>query len=412
MRRSVVVTGAAALTPLGSLDETWCALLAGRSRVEAVRLAGNGHAVPGARSDLELDAVPDARLRRPLGRAGMLAVAAALAAWRDAGLAGANADAAGAVLASPAPDLQLDLLHPAFLAARQNGHFDTGGFARELRRTVPPHWRLGQVPNVIGHALAALLKIRGPQLTVASACASGADAIGLAARMIEEGRVEIALAGGADNLLFAPAHALLRRFDLLSADHGPAQPFDRRRRGLVPGEGAAVLVLESAESAAARGAAVLGRFLGYGAATVPPAAADAQAGAEGFARAMSAALRDAALAAEDVGGLFAYAPGTLTGDREESLAIRQLFGTAVRVTSTKGGVGYLGAASGAVDAALALRALQGRVIPPVANLTEPDELCPVACVAGEAAAHPRAAALCNTHGLGGQYASLVLGRAA
>lgn len=420
--RRVVVTGIGAITPLGTLRETWDGVLSGRSCVQAVAIPGAQrlHAAVGAptpwfRPDDYLD---DVRLRRMLGRASSLAVAAGIMAWRDAGLdSKAPCHRVAGVFATPVPDLQFERLHQAFRTASSVGRtFDPARFASEMRRTIPPYWRLAQVPNIIGCALSATLAIRGPQIAVSTGCASGADAIGLAARMITHGEVDLALAGGGDSLLVPVAYALMHRFQLLATREADGcvlcRPFDRARRGLILGEGAGLLVLEAEECARRRQQTPYGELLGYGAAVCPLLPLDVQLRGEGVDASMRAALDDAGLAPGDIDYISAYGTGTILGDREEANAISKVFSSEsdVLVTSTKGATGYLGAAAGPVDAIVALLALNEGLIPPTANHSEIDPLCPINCVSSRARAFGGRGVVTNSHGFGGQYASLVLGR--
>jgi 3-oxoacyl-(acyl-carrier-protein) synthase len=222
----------------------------------------------------------------------------------------------------------------------------------------------------------------------------------------------VVVAGAADCMLLVPVYMFLDRFRLLVApgvDGSVAcRPFDRGRSGLVPGEGAGFVVLEAEPSAYRRRARVYGEVLGYGAAVEPPTLLEGSS-SSGFCAAMETAVADAGCDASDVAQVSAYGAGTLGTDREEARAIAATFGARVPVTSTKGALGYLGAASGAVDAVLALRGIEEGIVPPTARHVEADPACPIHCVARRERPLDGTVTICNSHGLGGQYASLVLG---
>lgn len=249
-------------------------------------------------------------------------------------------------------------------------------------------------------------------MALSAACASSAHAMGLAARLLQTGMADLVLAGGCEAPLTASYLALLHRSGILSRER--CRPFDRRRDGLVLGEGAGILVLERLEAARARGGRVRAEILGYGAScdAVSFHAPDPEGGP--LADAMQQALREGALDPGDVGYVKAHGTATVKGDRAETLAIARALGGAASRTPTgslKPLVGHTIGASTAIEAGLAVRALEEGLVPPTANLEDPDVPAPLRFIRGTPAPLEGRAALVNTAGFGGTNACLALGRA-
>ncbi len=275
------------------------------------------------------------------------------------------------------------------------------------------------IPRVMGNAGASRISrefgITGPVYTVSTACSSSNHAIGQAFWMVRSGAVDVALAGGSEapfSLGFLKSWEAMR---VVAPD--TCRPFSLDRRGLILGEGAAMLVLEPLEAARVRGAQIWGEIAGFG------MSSDAhhltQPLASGAARAMRAALSDAGASAEifshdSVGYINAHGTGTTANDATETEAIRDVFGAhagRLLVSSTKSMHGHALGAAGALEAAATLAALRGGVIPPTANFTTPDPACDLDVVPN----HPRLAeaewAMSNSFAFGGLNAVLVLRRA-
>ncbi len=251
--------------------------------------------------------------------------------------------------------------------------------------------------------------IMGPSFTVSTACASANHAIGQAFWMVRNGAVDAAIAGGSEapfSLGFLKAWEAMR---IVSPD--TCRPFSRDRKGLILGEGAAMLLLEPLEHAQARGARIWGEVVGFG------MSSDAhhltQPLAQGAARAMRAALEDAALDPAAIGYINAHGTGTLANDVTEAQAIREVFGAhadQLPVSSTKSMHGHALGAAGALEAVATLMALDDGVIPPTANFTEPDPACALDVVPNTARAAGIEWALSNSFAFGGLNAVLVFCR--
>ncbi|MGH2851384.1 MAG: beta-ketoacyl-[acyl-carrier-protein] synthase family protein, partial [Solirubrobacteraceae bacterium] len=253
---------------------------------------------------------------------------------------------------------------------------------------------------------------RGPGFSVASACATGAHAIGEAMRMIERGTVDVVVAGGTEAALTSLCIAAFRRMGALSTE-GVSRPFDAHRDGFVMGEGAAVLILEHEEHARARGATVFARIVGYGASNDAFDMVQPDEDGAGALLAMRAALEDAEASTSDVGFISAHGTGTPINDRIESLAIRQLFGAdAPPISSTKSAIGHLLGAAGSTEALVCVEAIRRGLLPPTINYEVPDPDCDLDyLVEGARAAPGVQLALSNSFGFGGQNACLAIAAA-
>ena len=254
------------------------------------------------------------------------------------------------------------------------------------------------------------LGLKGPTWAVATACASGTHAIGQAFHMVRSGQAPVALAGGAEACLTLGGMKGWEALRVLSQD--TCRPFSKTRSGMVLGEGAAMLVLETREQAFSRGARIYAEVLGFG------MSADAgeltAADPDGGARAIRAALKDASLSAGSIDYINAHGTGTDMNDRTEAQAIYSVFGNRaahVPVSSSKGVLGHSLGGSGALEFAATVLALHTQTIPPTANFEAPDPACALDCVPNVARRAPIGVAMSNSFAFGGLNAVLVAGRA-
>jgi 3-oxoacyl-[acyl-carrier-protein] synthase II len=359
VNRPVLITGLGAVTPLGvgarALHERW---LAGRSGIE------DGE---GACADFEPTEFMSAKEARRADRFAQLAVAAGALALADAGWDPAEPPcdpaAVGCVVGS--------------------GVGGMGTFERscdDLRDRGADRVSPLAIPLIMGNAASGVLAmrhgLRGPVFGVMSACASGAHAIGTAARLVSSGEADAVIAGGAEAALTPLARAAFAAMEATSPS-GISRPFDRRRDGFVMGEGAGVLVLESEELASERGARVLGEMLGYGASADAHhlTAPDPSGGAAALA--IGRALEDAGLSADQIDYVNAHGTSTPVGDAAETAALKRALGDEqakmIPVSSTKSAIGHLLGAAGAVEAIATILALRDRVAPPTLGYDQPDE---------------------------------------
>ncbi|MFJ2825771.1 beta-ketoacyl-[acyl-carrier-protein] synthase family protein [Streptomyces toxytricini] len=395
----VVVTGLGAITPLGGdVASTWDALLAGESGIRGgVPHAGHPDVVAGTMAVDPAESLPPVRARR-LDRSQQAALTAAAEAWADAG----------------APDVDPDRLASAIgtgiggvrTLLKEDDVLESAGTRRVSPRTVPM-----LMPN----AAAALISIeygaRAGSYTPVSACSSGAEALALGARLIRAGEADVVIAGGTEAAItpitvagFAQAQALSRH----TADPASAsRPFAADRSGFVLSEGAAVVVLESAEHAAARGARVHAVLAGAGIAADAHHITAPAADGSGQISAMRKALAQAGLTPEQITHVNAHATGTEVGDAAEARAIGKVLGRAT-VTAPKASLGHLFGAAGAIEALIAVLSVKHGVIPPTRNLATgvaPDIDLDVVTDRRDA---PQQAVLSNSFGFGGQNVSLIL----
>ena len=261
--------------------------------------------------------------------------------------------------------------------------------------------------NAASSAVSAKLGAKGVSYSVVSACASSTHAIGLAAQAIRAGQADAVLAGGSDAPLTAGIVRAWEALRVLAIDNEhpeeACRPFSADRKGLVLAEGAAVLVLESYENAIRRGAEILGELAGFGATSDAGHLTDPSA--DGAARAMRLALRDAGLEPADVGYINAHGTGTRANDATETAAIHAAFGNAVPpVSSTKSLHGHAMGASGAIEIVSSLLALRDGFLPPTINLTTPDPDCDLDYVPNEPRDARVTAFLSNSFGFGGMNA--------
>jgi 3-oxoacyl-[acyl-carrier-protein] synthase II len=406
---SVVVTGLGAVTPLGlSVAETWDGLVAGRSGVRAislfdasdlpVRIAGE---VPG----FDAEAVMGGKRARRSARFSQFAVAAAREAIADAGLdVAAVGERVGVIVNSAvggAPETQ------AAVEAL------VGGGPREVSPTYVP----STIPNMPACEVAIDLGAHGPVSASALACASGNYALLEARRLILAGEADVVIAGGTDAGIGKAMIAGLANMGPLSERNDEperaSRPFDLDRDGFVYGEGAVLLVLESAQHAQARGARVYGTVAG-GALTSDAFHISApEPSGTHAARAIELALARTETAPHEVDYICAHGTGTRANDTTESLAIRAAFGAAadhVPVSSPKSMVGHLIAAAGSLSALTCLLAMRDGVIPPTTNLDRPDPNCDLHHVALVARRADVRTAVVNAFGFGGQNCVVVLRR--
>ena len=411
-RVRVAVTGIGLVCPLGiGREEAWAAALAGRSGAGLITLFDASELpvrmaceVPG----FEPGEFMDRKAARRMDRYAQLAVAAARLAVEDAALP-IDRDGAGigAVIANGGSGAgSREEQHRVML---ERGPDRVSPFAIPL-----------SVANMGAGQVSIELGLRGPVTATCTACAAGTDAIGTAVDIIRRGDARAMLAGGADALItpyfvagFDAMRVLSRRND---DPAGAARPFDRDRDGFLVGESGAVMVLEPLEAARARGAEVLFEVAGYGSSNDAHHLTDPDPSGVPQALAVTAALRDAGVAPEQVAHVNAHGGGSRPGDPSEVRVLRAALGeehaARVAVSATKSMHGHCMAATGALEAALAGLAARDGAVPPTVNLAEVDPECVgVDHVAREARRLDVPVAVSTSYGLGGHNAALVLTRA-
>ena len=387
---AVAVTGLGVVSPFGAgVKAYWDGLAAGVCAIRPV----TGIDADGFRCRIAAE-VPDGvggSARR--SRADRLALAAAREALDDAGVSRRErADAALVVGAVGGGMLEAE----AWYWERHR---------RPVRATRALH---AIFPSSHAEVVGSVLGLGGPRETVVAACSSGAAALALAADLVADGAAPLALAGGVDAL----TRICFMGFNALKLlDPEPCRPFDRDRRGMSVGEGAAFVVLERADRARARGARVWAELAGHGATTDAYHVTAPHPEGEGMARAMRAALAAAGVGPGAVGYVNAHGTATLQNDRIEARAIRAVFGEGrLLVSSTKSMIGHTMAAAGALEAVATVLALAHELVPPTANLRVPDPAVAFDCVPRVAREAAVELAISNSFGFGGQNVTLCFRR--
>lgn len=403
----VVVTGLGATTPLGGdVASTWDAMLNGQAGVSAltpdwaeqlpVRIAAQLAVDP---AEL-LDRV---KLRR-LDRSEAIAIIAANQAWADAGLAdsGLDPERLGVSVGSG--------IGGALTLLNQDDILEASG-----PRRVSPHTIPMLMPNGPAAWVGLELQARAGVHSVASACATGAEAITLGMDMIRAGRADVVVAGGTEAVIhqlpiagFSSMRAMSTRND---EPEKASRPWDKARDGFVLGEGAGVLVLERADHAAARGAHVYARLAGAGITSDGYDIVQPHPEGVGAIRAITKAIADADIDRGDIVHVNAHATSTPVGDLAEIKALRQALGDHPVLTATKSMSGHLLGAAGALESIATILAIRDGVVPPTINLDDPDDGLDLDVAANKARHLEIPAALNNSFGFGGHNVALVFTRA-
>ena len=407
MAKNVVITGLGMTTPIGGdVESTWTALLAGESGVGPITAewAEDQPCKIAAFAKVDPSEVMERAQARKLDRSQQFALIAAREAWADAGAPELDPDRLGCVVATGIGGVvslieQYDVL-------RERGP-----------SRVSPHMVTMIMPNGPAAVVGLEIGARAGVHTPVSACASGAEAISYAARMIQSGRADVVLAGGTEATIhpltmagFSAMRALSTRNDDPTA---ASRPYDVGRDGFVMGEGAGLIVLESEEFAKARGAKIYGVYGGAGMTSDGHHIAQPDPEGLGAARAIRFALEDAGLSVADVVHVNAHATSTPQGDIAEAMAIRGALGAQTDttiVTGTKSMTGHLLGGAGAIETIFTVLALKNRIAPPTINLhsMDPEVNLNVAANAPVALPDGDIAALNNSFGFGGHDVAMVL----
>ncbi|MBY8873843.1 beta-ketoacyl-ACP synthase II [Micromonospora sp. PLK6-60] len=406
-RTDVVVTGLGATTPLGGdVASTWDAMLAGRSGVSALtqEWAGQLPVRIAAQLAVEPSEVLDrVRLRR-LDRSEAIALIAAQQAWADAGLADSGLDPERLAVSVGSG------IGGATTMLAQDDILEASGPRRVSPHTVPM-----LMPNGPAAWVGLELGAKAGVHSVASACATGAEAIALGLDIIRAGRADVVVAGGTEAVIhplpiagFASMRAMSTRND---EPEKASRPWDKGRDGFVLGEGAGVVVLESAAHAAARGARVYARLAGAGITSDAYDIVQPHAEGEGAIRAIQKALADADVAKMDVMHVNAHATSTPVGDMLEIGALRKAVGDHPVLSATKSMTGHLLGAAGALESIATILAIRDGVVPPTINLDDPDDGLTLDVAAHKPRHMEIPVALNNAFGFGGHNVALVFTRA-
>lgn len=408
-RRRVVVTGLGTVNPLAhTVDDFWDALLAGRSGAGPITLFDSTAMttrIAAEVKDFDPGLYMPRKASRRLDRSSVLFWAATKQAMDDAGLEYEDGDPAslraGVVCGTGIGGIGT--------TQQQMGILDERGPTRVSPLAIPMI-----MSNQAAGAISIDFHLAGPSTCTVTACAASANAIGDAAEIIRRGVTDVMVAGGMEAAVtdfamggFASMKALTTRNE---QPEQASRPFDKERDGFLLGEGSAALILESWEHATERGAHIYGEVAGYGMSADSYHITLPRPGGGGAARAMQGALDDAGVQSDDVDYINAHGTSTPANDATETLAIKTVFGARayeLPVSSTKSMTGHMLGGAGAVEAVIALKALQHGVVPPTTNYTTPDPECDLDYVPNEAREVDVKRVLSNSFGFGGHNVSLL-----
>jgi len=408
--RRVVITGVGTVTPLGNnVEQTWQAILAGKSGIaNLTRFDTEAFAVKfgGEIKDFDVTTVISGKEAKKMDPFIHYGLAAGTEAFLDSGLqvTEQNADMIGVSIGSGIGGISS--------IEKQNAVLAKSG-----PRRVSPFFVPSSIINMVSGNFSILHGLRGPNMAISTACATGTHSIGDSFRMIQMGDADVMVAGGAENATtplgvagFAAARALsIRNDDPQTA----SRPWDKDRDGFVLSDGAGVVVLEEYEHAKARGANIYCEVVGYGMSGDAFHMTKPAAGGAGGARCIANAVRNAKLNPDQVDYVNAHGTSTPAGDICEVGAIKSVFGAHaynMTVSSTKSMTGHALGAAGAMEAVFVAKAIQEQVLPPTMNLENPEEGCDLDFVVGEARQTTLNYAISNSLGFGGTNTSLVFAK--
>tara|TARA_B100001996_G_scaffold162258_1_gene123743 strand:+ start:2821 stop:4071 length:1251 start_codon:yes stop_codon:yes gene_type:complete len=406
-KRKVVVTGLGALAPNGNtLSEYWDALISGKSGIGHIKSfdAENLNVrIAGELKDFDPLTYfnrKDVRKLDPFTLYHMISAEEAISN-SELDLEKENLDKIGVIIGTGIGGIQ----------TLENEH---GVYLQRGQRRVSPFFVPRFIPNIASGNLAIRFGLKGPNHTIISACASGTDAIGCAARTIQYGDADVMITGGSEASItgltisgFANIKALSTKND---SPESASRPFDLERDGFVLGEGAAALVLEDEEHAKKRNATILGELAGYGATDDAYHITQPSEGGRGAIKAMKLAIKDANISPDDVDYINAHGTSTPFNDKTESAAISTLFNdhaSKLRVSSTKSMIGHALGASGALEAVACVKAINENIAPPTINYENKDPDCTLNYVPNKAENIQIDTAMSNSFGFGGHNAVIV-----
>ncbi len=425
MKRRIVVTGMGAVTPLGkTLEITWENLMKAQSGIDRISIF-DASSFP-VKIAAEVKDFDEKSLNIPeeilpfASRSTKFALSACQEAFENA-------------------NLDLDTINPEMLGISLGGNEETSKLAdfsnafrndnllsalhnRDLSyfndsRYLAQIWALRRCAHTTANIISIIYNAQGPVSTSSTACASSAQAIGKALRMIEHGDADIMIIGGSDSIITEFSVAGFGLLGALSKNNdNPEQasrPFDLKRDGFILGEGAGILILEELSHAKARGANIIAELTGFGSSSNAYRITDSPPDGRGADQSMRSALRDAGRDPEDIDYINAHGTSTLINDRSETQAIKKVFGDAaygIPISSNKSMLGHLIASAGTIEMIVSALTIQRNLIPPTINYEVPDPDCDLDYVPNEPRTYEVDAVLSNSFAFGGQNASLVIER--
>jgi len=410
MSRRVVITGLGAVTPLGNdVPTTWSNVIAGRSGAGPItQFEASAYKTRFACEVKDFDIAPlvGKKEARRMDRFAQFAVSSAKQAIDDSGLS-----------VTPESSWRMGVYIGTGIGGIGTLEEETRQLIAKGPDRVSPFMVPMMLPDTAAAQVAIQFGLRGPNMAVVTACASGNNAIGEAVECIRRDAADVMLTGGAEAAIipisiagFANMTAISSRND---APQRASRPFDKERDGFVVGEGAAVLVLEELEHARARGAKIYGEVIGYGStADAHHITAPEETGA-GAAQAMRAALKQAGLQPDQIDYINAHGTSTPLNDKSETAAIKTVLGEAayrIPISSTKSMTGHLLGAAGAIEAVFCAKVIEEGIIPPTINYEHPDPKCDLDYVPNSARQKQVNVVMSNSFGFGGHNAVVIFSR--
>ncbi|SIS45065.1 beta-ketoacyl-ACP synthase II [Salimicrobium salexigens] len=404
--KRVVITGLGAVTPLGNnVEDTWNSIKKGESGIGPMTKMDPANypvSVAAELKDFDVSPYVDKKEARRMDPFVQYAVAASHMAVKDANLE---------ITEEIAPRTGVWIGSGIGGMGTYESEFEK--FQKKGYRRVSPFFIPMMIPDMAAGQVSISLGAKGINSCTVTACASGANSIGDAFKVIQRGDADIMIAGGTEAPMIQMAFAGFSSAKALSLNEDPARasrPFDRNRDGFVMGEGAGVVILETLESAKNRGAKIYGEITGYGSTgDAHHVTAPAPEG-EGAARAMSQALEDAEISRETVDYINAHGTSTELNDKYETIATKTVFGDhayKLAMSSTKSMTGHLLGAAGAIEAIFSLKAINESILPPTINHEEADPECDLDYVPNEARSKEIQTVMSNSLGFGGHNVALI-----
>ncbi len=407
MNKRVVVTGIGMVTPLGAgTEKSWERLLEGRSGIRKITQfdpAGFPCQIAGEIPDFEIDKFIKVKEQKKMDRFIHLGLAAAIMAMEDSELkiTKSNADRVGVIVGSGMGGLPaIENYHKVLL---ERGP-----------KKITPFFIPMLIINLTSGQISIRFGAKGPNSSVATACASGTHSIGDAFKLIQRGEADAMIAGGTESVItplgiggFTAMKALSTRND---EPEKASRPFDKHRDGFVMGEGAGILILEEIEYALNRGARIYAEIIGYGMSGDAYHITAPSPDGDGAARCMHAALKDSGIRPEEVNYINAHGTSTKYNDELETAAIKKIFGGhayKLTVSSTKSMIGHLLGASGGVEGVICVLSIFNNIVPPTINLTNPAPECDLDYVPHKARALDVNVVMSNSFGFGGTNACII-----
>ncbi len=408
MRKRVVITGLGCVSPVGNdVGTLWSNIIAGNSGIDYISRYKTDEykiKIAGEVKDFSGEVMFGSREARRMDRFTQFALASSLQAVESARLeiSDANRDRIGVIIGTA-------------IGGMETLFENMKAFIHKGPSRVSPFMVPMMLPDTAAGMVAIHLGVRGPNMAVVTACATGTNAVGEAAESIRRGQADVILAGGAEAAVIPLAISALGVMTALSSRNDDPQhasrPFDRDRDGFVIGEGAAVLVLESLEHALARGATILAEVNGYGSTNDAYHITAPTENGDGAALCMQNALANAGFETDKIDYINAHGTSTMLNDKSETNAIKFVFGELgyqVPISSTKSMTGHLLGASGAVEALICVKVLEEQILPPTINYENPDPDCDLDYVPNTARRADVTHIMSNSFGFGGHNATIII----